>query len=65
MDDFEYAERRSAFNLWFTLHADALGYHKLPPRLQGITHDMLRRAFNAGQRFEQRKNEPIKVGGRD
>lgn len=65
MDEYEIQERRQAFNQWLRMVGKQIGYYSLPANLQGQMHEALRKAFNAGQRFEAKKQEPISIGGVD
>lgn len=64
-DQILVAERKIAFNKWLRDEGTNLGYYALPPQLQGSVHNMLRRAFNRGARYERRLQEPVQIGGQD
>ena len=52
----EQDERRVAFNDWLRNNGDKLGFYTIQPNRQQHTHEMLRKAFNAGFNFRSRKS---------
>lgn len=65
MDEYDIAQRRESFNLWLVIHGERIGYHRIPSSLQGLVHEMLRKAYNAGDNYQRKLNEPVRVGGND
>ena len=65
IDEYEATKRKEYFNVWFAEHSSYLGYYKIPSNLQGLVHEIARRAFNAGDHYQRKLQEPVRVGGHD
>jgi hypothetical protein len=64
MHEFDIEERKSAFqDVWRRKFVDDVS--RMPPNLQGMIHELVKRAFNAGTNWERRKSEPMQLGGCD
>ena len=64
MHEFDIEERKAAFQaVWRQKFVDDVS--RIPPNLQGMVHELIKRAFNAGTNWERRKHEPTQIGGND
>lgn len=58
-------ERRQAFNKFLRLEGGRMKFYRLPSQDITMVHDMMRKSFMAGARYERKLQEPTQVGGRD
>jgi len=62
--DSEFLERRAAFNTFIRKNRESMKLDLLPPKIQMLMHDALRKTFYAGSNYEKRKIEIVEVGGK-